>query len=91
MSQGAINHFLVIYDIAHALAHVDRFEKNYEAALAAYAEAEARYRDDDGIEVVLLGSDSIETLERTHSSYFELAEKHVDRLVAQELAELGLK
>jgi hypothetical protein len=39
---------------------------------------------------VLLGSDSIETLERTHSSYFELAEKHVDRLVAKELAELGL-
>ena len=88
MSQ--INHFLVVYDIRHGLAHVEPFDRNYDAALAAYAEAEANHRADENVEVVLLGSDSIETLERTHSSYFELAEKHVDRLVGRDLAELGL-
>lgn len=90
MSPAQINHFLVVYDIANGLAHVEAFGKDYEAALVAYAEAEELHRLDSNVEVVLLGSDSIETLERTHSSYFELAEKHVDRLVARDLAELGL-
>lgn len=90
MSDAQINHFLVIYDIRNGLAHVDPFGRNYDEALAAYAEAEEAHRGDDNVEVVLLGSDSIETLERTHSSYFELAEKHVDRLVERDLAELGL-
>jgi hypothetical protein len=43
------------------------------------------------VEVVLFGSDSAETLERTHSSYFELRDKHIDQVVARELAELGLR
>lgn len=90
MSASQINHFLVIYDIRHGLAHVDPFGRNYDAALAAYADAEELHRSDENVEVVLLGSDSLETLERTHSSYFELAEKHVDRLVERDLAELGL-
>ena len=90
MSRAPINHFLVVYDIRNGLAHVDSFGKDYDAALTAYAEAEENHRTDQNVEVVLLGSDSIETLERTHSSYFELAEKHVDRLVARDLAELGL-
>lgn len=90
MSNPDINHFLVIYDIPNGLAHVDSFGQDYDAAIAAYAEAEEEHRNDPNVEIVLLGSDSLETLERTHSSYFELAEKHVDRLVARELAELGL-
>ena len=90
MSDSQINHFLVVYDIDNGLAHVDPFERDYDAALVAYSKAEKTYRDDRNVEVVLLGSDSIETLERTHSSYFELADKHVDRLVGRELAELGL-
>lgn len=90
MSASSINHFLVVYDIPHGLAHVESFGQDYDAALAAYAQAEELHRSSDKVEVVLLGSDSIDTLERTHSSYFELADKHVDRMVAKELAELGL-
>jgi hypothetical protein len=90
MTQTQIKHFLVIYDIANGLAHVDEFGCDYDWALAAYAEAEEAHRVDDNVEVVLLGSDSRETLARTHSSYFELADRHVDRLVARDLAELGL-
>lgn len=91
MTDTQIKHFLVVYDIANGLAHVDSFERDSAAALAAYGETEQQYRKDDNVEVVLLGSDSRETLERTHSSYFELAENHIDRVIARDLAELGLK
>jgi len=91
MSPADINHFLVVYDIRNGLAHVEPFDKDYDAALAAYAEAEEAHRNDGNVEVVLLGSDSRDTLERTHSSYFELADRHIDRLVGRDLAELGLK
>ena len=91
MSTKQIKHFLVIYDIANGLAHVEPYERDEEAALTAYAANETRFRDDSNVEVVLIGSDSRETLERTHSSYFELADNHVDRVVARELLDLGLR
>ena len=91
MSTAKINHFLVVYDIPNGLAHVDSFGRDYDRALAAYSAAEEQYRRDADVEVVLLGSDSIETLARTHSSYFELADQHVDRLVGRDLAEFGLR
>ncbi|CAN5142524.1 hypothetical protein BH20ACT20_BH20ACT20_11560 [soil metagenome] len=91
MSEKNINHFLVVYDIAAGLAHVEQFAGEYERAVMAYNEEERRYREDVNIEVVLLGSDSLETLHRTHSSYFELHDKHADQIVARELAELGLR
>lgn len=90
MSPRDLRHFLVVYDIAAGHAVVTPFERDDEAALAAYNQAEEDHRDDSNVEVVLFGSDSLETLERTHSSYFKLCEKHVDRLVARDLAELGL-
>jgi hypothetical protein len=90
MSPNSVLHFLVIYDIRAAKAELVPFGTDYEAALDAYNRTEADHRDDPNTEVVLLGSDSVETIERTHSSYFELSERHIDRIVARELAELGL-
>lgn len=49
--------------------------------MAAYFKAEEEHCGED-VEVVLLGSDSVATIERTHSSYFELADKDVGRLVS---------
>jgi hypothetical protein len=91
MSEQNVNHFLIIYNIPEQLAQVVPFERDYRAALEAYNRAEEEHREDRNTEVVLLGSDSIETLERTHSSYFELSERHIDQFVARELAELGLR
>lgn len=87
----SILHFLVVYDIRSAMADVVNFGTDYDGALEAYNQAEEAHRDDANTEVVLLGSDSIETLKRTHSSYFELSEKHIDQVVARELAQLGLR
>jgi hypothetical protein len=91
MSPGNVQYFLIIYDIPSAKAEVESFGSDYSAALAKYSETENEHRDDENLEVVLLGSDSAETLRRTHSSYFELSERHLDRVVARELAAHGLR
>lgn len=85
-----ILNFLITYDIQNGVAHVDAFDEDYSAALAAYEAAEEGARDDSNIEVVLLGSDSEDTIRRTHSSYFEMADTHVNRMVEAALAEAGL-
>lgn len=69
-----IKHFLVLYDIERGRANVQPFESDYEAAMEAYAKAEDDYRDSDTHDIVLLSADSIETVKRTHSSYFETEE-----------------
>jgi hypothetical protein len=80
MSDTPIHHFLVIYDIAAREANVDdRYGSDYDAALAAYASAEETYRGRDDIEVVLLGADSIDTIKKTHSSYFSTSEEGFER------------
>jgi len=86
-----VQHFLVVYDITAGKATIEPFGTDYERAVEAYEDSEKVHRDDGNIEVVLLGSDSRETLERTHASYFELLDKHVDRVIARELAELGIR
>jgi hypothetical protein len=91
MSSAHIKHFLVIYNIPMGIARVEPFDDDYEAALATYSRLEEVHREDPDVEVVLLGSDSLETLHRTHSSYFDLSEKHLDHVVGSELAELGLR
>jgi hypothetical protein len=71
MSPNDIQHFLVVYDVTHGPATVEEFGSDYEAALAAYTEREHEYRERDGVDIVLLGADSLETIKQTHSSYFE--------------------
>lgn len=66
----AIKHFLLTFDIGRETASVRSFGEDYDAALAAYDQVEEQHRHDPQIEVVLLGADSIETLRKTHSSYF---------------------
>jgi hypothetical protein len=74
-----IQHFLVIYDINAGEANVRRFGADYDAALEAYEKAEETYRGRDDLDVVLLGADSIETIKKTHSSYFSTREKGFER------------
>ena len=42
-----------------------------DAAARIYSECEAEYRDREGFEFVLVGADSIETIRKTHSHYFD--------------------
>jgi hypothetical protein len=63
-------HFLLVYDLrARRLLSQQSFRSPEDAA-AAYGQAERDHLSDTGIEIVLVGADSIETIKRTHGHYF---------------------
>lgn len=62
-----IEYFLLIYD-----RHRDELmsHKSFGAAAPAYRAAEIEYHDRPEMDIVLVGSDSLETVKVTHSTYF---------------------
>lgn len=70
-SNEPLKHFLLVFDHAagQLLSHVEFGD--VEAALRAYERAEASYDLSSNIEVVLVGSDSLETVRETHANYFD--------------------
>ena len=71
MTEAEIQHFLIVYDIPSGKAQVRDFGTDYDAAQAAYAEIEGEMRGRHDLDIVLVGADSLETVRRTHSSYFQ--------------------
>jgi hypothetical protein len=67
----ALRHFLLVYDLAaqHLISQRE-FDDGAEAA-ATYAEVERQCQGRDDLEIVLVGADSIQTIERTHAHYFD--------------------
>jgi hypothetical protein len=82
MSPQDIKHFLVVYDLAAGKATVREFGTDYDAALAEYAEAEEDFANRGVYDIVLIGADSLETIKRTHSSYFHTEESFESLLPA---------
>ncbi len=74
-----IRHFLILYDIGDTSVGVTTYD-DYEEAIAAYTTLEEEQCDRSDLDVVLLSADSIETVRRTHSSYFETS-KSFERLL----------
>lgn len=70
MNASDIKHFLVVYDIEAGKPEIQSLGNDYESALRLYEELEEKHRGDSSIEVVLLSADSLDTIKRTHSSYF---------------------
>jgi hypothetical protein len=64
-------HFLLIFD--HNIGRLVREDHfvNTELALAAYRKAEQEFEQESLVEIVLVGSDSIETVRITHANYFD--------------------
>ena len=63
-------HFLLVYDLdLMELVKVTELGSDSDAAIAAYQACEKEYEGRD-VEIVLVGSDSIETVRSTHRSYF---------------------
>ncbi len=74
-----IKHFLLVYD--HALGRlIDTIEfgNNYDAALKRYGELEAEHRDEPRMDIVLVGSDSLDTIKITHRNYFNEGQSMAD-------------
>jgi hypothetical protein len=66
-----IHHFLLVYDRRKGqLVETTDFGRRSSRALAAYEAREREVWDQPWMEVVLLGSDSLETIKITHPNYF---------------------
>lgn len=64
-------HFILIYDHQQQrLLEALEFGEHGEDATAKYAEYEREYKDREGVEIVLVGADSLETIRQTHAHYF---------------------
>lgn len=69
---STINNFLLVFNHSkNELVACDEFGTDIESATAAYADMERQYRDSHAVDIVLVGSDSIETVKITHSTYFK--------------------
>jgi len=67
-----LKHFLLVFNHdEERLAELIEFEHDSEAALTAYAAKEREWRDKPRCEVVLIGSDSLDTVKLTHANYFD--------------------
>jgi len=80
MAEDDITHFLVTRDVTRHVTTVKDFGTDYQAAQHAYQEAEQKAAGRADLDVVLLSADSLETVKRTHSSYFADA-KSLDELL----------
>lgn len=68
--KGQVRHFLIVFDtVTQEVIEQHEFDDGDEAA-AAYAEFERAHRGDRKLEIVLVSSDSLETVKRTHGNYF---------------------
>ena len=73
MTTMRLQHFLLVYDHKERkLVELKTFDSS-RTARVAYGEAEREARasgDATRYEIVLIGSDSLETIQTTHASYF---------------------
>lgn len=65
----ALLHFLLIHDSRSHRLDIIEFD-DAAAAVAAYGDVELEYLDDRHLEIVLVGSDSLDTVRQTHGHYF---------------------
>ncbi len=67
-----IQHFLLVFDhAAGKLIEIEEFGTDSARAMEAYASRERDLSRDTRLEVVLIGSDSLETIRTTHANYFD--------------------
>jgi len=83
MSPDEIQHFLITFDPSTGNTDVRPFGTDYDAAQAAYAEAEQANGLSGTLDIVLISADSLATIETTHSSYFSNGNSSLEELLAR--------
>ncbi|MEY8015260.1 hypothetical protein [Mycobacterium servetii] len=70
---ASLKHFLLVFDHNRAeLVDLKEFGTDAKGAMAEYARLERTHMAAaDSIEIVLIGSDSLETVKVTHANYFD--------------------
>jgi hypothetical protein len=67
-----IQHFLLVFDHAQGkLVEEVHFGADGEQAVKAYSKKEHDYQGNRNVEIVLIGSDSIDTVRVTHANYYD--------------------
>lgn len=67
-----LKHYLLVFDhVKDELVHTEFDLRDVDLATSRYREAEMKYGHSDAIDVVLVASDSLASVRRTHSTYFE--------------------
>lgn len=85
---SSIHHFFLTFDHARDELDIEEFGDDAQAATSRYEDLEEQCRDSRTINIVLVGSDSIETVKVTHSTYFagfqnaSLDEGSLERMLA---------
>lgn len=64
-------HFLLVYDHQQEMLLREEMYRDAREAADAYSQAERELHDREELEIVLVGSDSINTIHRTHGHYFK--------------------
>ncbi len=83
MAKAKIKHFLLVFDHSQGkLVDTEEFGLDSDAALAAYARCEEKHSGDSTMDILLVGSDSLETVKATHANYFD-GSAAVSRLLAR--------
>lgn len=80
----ALRHFLLLHDPAVGRLDILEFD-DAAAAISAYGTLELEHLDHlgpPGLEIVLLGADSLDTIRRTHRHYFSRGEVGLPNLAA---------
>lgn len=68
---AAMIHFLLVYDYAQDKLLREEVYLDAKEAADAYSKAEKDLHGREELEIVLVGSDSINTIHRTHGHYFK--------------------
>lgn len=63
-------HYLIVFNRKVMVSDVIEFGENIDAALAKYAEKEREFLNEPSVEVVLVGSASLDDVRETHPNYF---------------------
>lgn len=67
-----IKHFLLVFDHnVGKLVETVEFGTDAAGAVAAYSSKESEFKGRPRMEIVLIGSDSLETVRLTHANYFD--------------------
>ena len=67
-------YFLLTFRTSDRSVDVEDFGADEAGAADAYSKLEREYGDQAGVEIVLVGADSLENVRKTHSHYFSADE-----------------
>lgn len=71
-AEVTVKHFLFIYDLKHDQSvSVEDYGDDIDSAITAYRAAEMLYADQPWMDIVLIGSENLESIKKTHSTYFQ--------------------